>query len=189
MHVFPSLRQLLLICLVWAAVAWYTVAVWAMKATDTGWTSAFSYFYAVRAPAVGALMGLLWSPVFALGYHPRRLKAAHVEGRDVFAEDTRMSHWLRFADGAINGQLVGASISFVLLYLWPIEMQNTRLEAIKWAAVFWKLYWYMFVPAAGFAGVTSVWMALRHRETPAFRSAGLMSRLRHRHDDDSESST
>lgn len=150
----------------WAVIAWYTLAVWAMKASDVDLGDAFGHYYAIRAPLVGAIMGLVWSPIFALGYHPTRLRNAHDEGRDLFAEDSTFRHWFRFVRGAFFGQLVGASISFVLLFLWPNEMQNTRWDALKWAAAFWKLYWYMFVPAAGIAGALSVWMALRHRERP-----------------------
>lgn len=164
MLLFPSLRQLGLICLVWAIIAWYTVAVWAMKATDADAAAAFSHYYAVRAPLVGAVMGFLWSPLFVLGYQPGRLLRGHGEGRDLFAEDAVLRHGLRFLRGAILGQLAGAASTCVLLFIWPNEMQNTRWDALKWAAVFWKLYWYMFVPAAGFAGVVSVLMAVRHRE-------------------------
>ena len=189
----PSLRQLALRCLVWAVVAWYTVAVWAITANSTGGVTAFAHYYAVRAPFVGALMGLVWSPVFALGYHPKRLRGGHDAGRDPFAEDTGWRHWMRFLRGAVIGQLVGASTSFLLLYFWPMEMQRTWndatkwaavTDAVKWAAVFWGLYWYLFVPAAGVAGVVSVWMALRHREIPSFRSVGAMHRLRDRHEEE-----
>lgn len=183
------MRQLALICLVWAVVAWYTVAVWAMATNATEGVGAFAHYYAIRAPLIGALMGLVWSPVFALGYHPKRLRHGHDAGRDLFAEDHGWRHWMRFLRGAALGQLVGASISFLLLYFWPTELQHTWkdaikwaavTDAIKWAAVFWRLYWYLFVPAAGVAGVVSVWMALRHRETPSFRSTGAMHRLRSR---------
>lgn len=163
---FPSFRQLVLICLVWAVVAWYTVAVWSMKANNAELADAFSSHYAVRAPMVGALVGLFWSPIFALGYHPGRLRSAHLEGRDLFNEDSPRRHWLRFIRGALIGQLVGASITLVLLAAWPFEMMNSRLDAVKWAAVFWKLYWYLFAPAAAFAGVGSVFTALWHRERP-----------------------
>ncbi len=165
-RLFPSFRQLVLICLVWAIVAWYTVAVWSMKANEIALAEAFSSTYAVRAPLIGAFMGLLWSPVFALGYHPGRLRSAHLEGRDLFNEDSSQRHWLRFIRGALLGQVVGASITLALLFAWPFEMMNTRWDALKWAAVFWKLYWYLFVPAAAFAGVGSVFTALWHREKP-----------------------
>ena len=161
---FPSFRQLALICLLWAILAWYTVAVWTMKANETALFDAFSGTYAVRAPLIGALVAVVWSPIFALGYHPGRLASGHLEGRDLFNEDSPRRHWLRFIRGAIMGQLAGATITFALLFVWPFEMMNTRWDAMKWALVFWKLYWYMFVPAAAIAGVASVWAAVRHRE-------------------------
>lgn len=163
---FPSRRQLALICLVWAVVAWYTVAVWTWKATDTDLAGAFGAHYAVRAPLVGALMGLVWSPLFVLGYQPARVLFAAALGRDPIAEDTTRRHVGRHFRGAILGQLVGASISLTLLVVWPIELMNSRWDAVKWVAVFWKLYWYLFVPAGAFAGAASVAMAARHRIRP-----------------------
>ena len=163
---FPSARQLVLICLVWAVVAWYTVAVWAVRAAHADVSSAFAHYYAIRAPLAGAVMGLLWSPVFALGYHPRRLRWAHGLGRDLFAEDSPLRHALRFLRGAALGQVVGATISVLILFVWPNEMQNTRWDALKWAAFTWKLYWYLLAPAAALAGGLSVWMAIRHCERP-----------------------
>lgn len=171
--VFPSRRQLALICLVWAVVAWYTVAVWTWKTTDTGWAGAFGTPYAVRAPLVGAVMGLLWSPLFVLGYQPARVLFAAAMGRDPVAEDTTRRHVGRHFRGAILGQLVGASISLALLALWPIELMNSRWDAVKWVAVFWKLYWYLFVPAGALAGAASVAMAARHRLRPAGLQAPL----------------
>jgi hypothetical protein len=165
--VFPSGRQLGLICLVWAVVAWYTVAVWTLKATDTDWAGAFGTHYAMRAPLVGAAMGLLWSPLFVLGYQPARALLAAARGRDVVEEDTLHRHVGRYFRGAVLGQFVGASISVALLALWPLELMNSRIDALKWAGVFWKLYWYLFVPAAAVAGAGSVAMAARHRIRPA----------------------
>jgi hypothetical protein len=167
--VFPSRRQLALICLVWAVVAWYTVAVWAWKATDTDFAGAFGNHYAARAPIIGAVMGFLWSPLFVLGYHPARVLMGFEAGRDPIAEDTAGRHVGRYFRGAVLGQFVGASISLALLALWPIEMMNSRWDALKWAGVFWKLYWYMFVPAAAIAGAGSVAMAARHRLRPTRR--------------------
>lgn len=171
--VFPSFRQLAVICIVWATVAFYTVVVWTLKATPPiqGTLAeqipvAMTGFYAIRAPLVGALAGFLWSPVFSLGYHPRRLLPGHEEGRDVSNEDTPWRHAMRYFRGAVIGQFVGATATFGILFLWPNEMQNTRWDAIKWGLVFWKLYWYLFVPAAVLAGVLSVWMAVRHRVRP-----------------------
>ena len=168
---FPSKRQLALICLVWAVVAWYTVAVWTWKATETDFAGAFGTHYAIRAPLVGAIMGLLWSPLFVLGYQPARVLLANLTGTDPVAGDTRRRHIGRHFRGAVLGQLVGASISLTLLAVWPIELMNTRWDAVKWVAVFWKLYWYLFVPAGALAGAASVAMAARHRPRPVSPAA------------------
>ena len=172
--VFPSFRQLVVICVLWGTVAFYTAAMWTYKTTspDIGTlaeriSTATSSFYAVRSPLMGVLAGLLWSPVFSWGYHPHRLRPGHEEGRDVATEDTFRQHAVRYLRGAFVGQFVGATATFGILFVWPNEMQNTRWDAIKWGLVFWKLYWYLFVPAAAFAGVLSVWMSLRHRVRPA----------------------
>ncbi len=171
-RVFPSWRQLGQICLVWAVVAWYTVAVWTWKATDADLAGAFGAHYAVRAPLVGALMGLLWSPLFVLGYHPARAMLASALGLDIVASDPARRHIGRHFRGAVLGQLVGASISLTLLLVWPIELMNSRWDAVKWVALFWKLYWYLFVPAGAVAGAGSVAMAVRHRIRPEGTEGG-----------------
>jgi hypothetical protein len=35
------------------------------------------------------------------------------------------------------------------------------MDAIKWTGVFWKLYWWVFIPFGALAGTLSVWIALR----------------------------
>jgi hypothetical protein len=170
--VFPSFRQLALICVVWATIAWYTVAMWSLRSASLDAEmlaqipEAFTHFYALRAPVVGAVAGLVWAPVFSLGYHPGRVVPGHDEGRDVVAEDPHHRHRWRFIRGAIFGQFVGATATFALLFLWPNEMQNSRWDAVKWGLVFWRLNWFLFVPAAAGAGVLSVWMSMRHRFRP-----------------------
>jgi hypothetical protein len=72
----------------------------------------------------------------------------------------------------VVGQLVGASATFLLLFFWPSDLQDTRMDAFKWAKAVWGLYWYLFVPAAAVAGTLSVRIAVatgrprRARVTP-----------------------
>lgn len=60
------------------------------------------------------------------------------------------------------GQFVGATATLLLLLIWPNDMQNTRMDAFKWAKVFWGLYWYILVPAGALAGVLGVRVAVRY---------------------------
>ena len=62
-----------------------------------------------------------------------------------------------------------ATTTVALLFLWPSDMQNTRMDALKWGGVFWKLYWWLFVPCSAVAGVLSVTIALRTARPPAPR--------------------
>jgi hypothetical protein len=54
------------------------------------------------------------------------------------------------------GQVIGGTATVMLLALWPNDMQDTRWDAFKWGFVFWKLYWYIFIPSGVVAGVLAV---------------------------------
>ena len=55
----PSARQFALLAVLWAAVAWLTSAVWGVHDLHKSWGDAFFHYYAVRAPLIGAVSGLL----------------------------------------------------------------------------------------------------------------------------------
>jgi hypothetical protein len=102
----------------------------------------------------------VWAPVLCAGMLPGRASAlvGRVPGLAVESPTRRL---FRVVQGAVVGQLVGATATLLLLLIWPNDMQNTRMDAFKWAKVFWGLYWYIFVPAGALAGVLSVWVAVR----------------------------
>jgi hypothetical protein len=161
----PAPRQFLMLALLWALVGWGTGALWAMRAADVALGAALGHYYAIRAPLVGALAGVLWAPVLCRGSLPGRASA--LAGRAAgLAVESRTRRIFRVVQGAVVGQLVGVSMTVVLLLLWPNEMQNTRWDAFKWAYVFWKLYWWLFVPAGAVAGMVSVAVARRWRHPP-----------------------
>jgi hypothetical protein len=83
------------------------------------------------------------------------------------AVERRTRFILRGIQGAVVGQLIGASAIVLLLLAWPNDMQNTRLDAVKWGFVFWRLYWYLFVPSGVVAGAIAVWVGTWGARRPA----------------------
>lgn len=154
------MRQFLLLALLWGLIAWGTAAFWAMTSGETEFAVAIEHYYAVRAPLVGSLAGMAWAPLLCWGYIPGR--ASQLAGRAVgLAVESRTRHLFRVVQGAVVGQLVGLTMTIALLFIWPNDMQNDRSDAFKWAFVFWKLYWWIFVPAGAVAGMLSVAVARR----------------------------
>jgi hypothetical protein len=156
----PSVRQFLLLGALWALGAWLIAAAWGVAAQHFGLADSFTRYYAVRAPLVGGVAGVLWAPVLCAGMLPGHASAfAH---RPAGLAVERPTRWiLRGLQGVAVGQLVGASATIALLFLWPNDMQNTRMDAFKWGVVFWRLYWWLFVPGGALFGVLSVTIALR----------------------------
>lgn len=149
----PMARPLLLLVVLWACAAWLTTGAWGVAAQDLGVADGLTAYYAVRAPLVGATTALLWAPVLVnlpLVRPPRDGVRLAVEPRTRFV--------LRALQGAVMGQLMAATATFLLLFVWPNDMQNTRMDALKWGAVFWRLYWYLLPPAGALAGGLSVWI-------------------------------
>ncbi|MSP56881.1 MAG: hypothetical protein EXR69_14950 [Myxococcales bacterium] len=158
----PSLRQFALLAGLWAAVAWVTSAVWGVHDLHQSWREAFFHYYAVRAPFVGALSGVLWAPVLCAGMVPGRASA--LAGRPVgLAVERRTRLWVRALQGSITGILVGPTGTVLSLLIWPNDSQNSRWEAFKWGGFIWYSDWKIFVPAGTIAGILSVWVALRLR--------------------------
>lgn len=153
----PSARQLVVQALLWAVVAWFVAVLWAVKAQSVEVGEALLRYYSVRAPLAGVAAGLLWSPVMLVGQIPGRASALAGRGRGL-AVERRTRLVLRTLQGAVVGQLVGGTGTVILLLMFPNDMQNTRLDALKWGFVFWKLYWYLFIPSGVVAGAVAVWV-------------------------------
>lgn len=151
----PSLRQFLLQALLWAVVAWLVGGLWAFKAQSAEIGEALTRYYSVRAPLVGAVAGVLWAPLLLRGTLPGR--ASRLAGRPRgLAVERRTRLLLRLLQGAVVGQMIGATATVMLLVVWPNDMQNTRWDAFKWGFVFWKLYWYLFIPSGTIAGMLAL---------------------------------
>lgn len=141
-------------------LAWLTTAFWGVVAQKYDFADALTRYYAVRAPVVGALSGIVWAPVLCAGMLPGRASALAHRAAGLAVE--RPTRWLwRGIQGVMVGQLVGATATFALLFLWPNDMQNSRMDALKWGGVFWSTYWWIFVPCSAVAGVLSVTIAVR----------------------------
>lgn len=162
----PTLRQFVLLAALWGLLAWFTTALWGVVAQNHGFADSLTRYYAVRAPVVGAVAGILWAPILCAGMLPGRASALADRAPGLAVE--RPTRWLfRGIQGAVVGQLVAGSATFALLFLWPNDMQNTRMDALKWAGVFWRVYWWLFIPCGAVAGVLSVLIALRVRPRPS----------------------
>jgi hypothetical protein len=166
----PTVRQLATLAALWGVVAWLVAAAWGVMAQQAELGDAFTRYYAIRAPFVGAVAGLVWAPVLTLGALPGRASAL-AGRRPGLAVERRTRQVLRVLQGLVTGQLIGATATFMLLFLWPNDMQNTRMDALKWGVLFWRLYWYLFVPCGALAGLLSVWVAMAHAR-PRARPAG-----------------
>lgn len=157
----PSLRQFVLLAAVWAATLWVGTVIWALVAQETPVGDALHTYYALRAPLVGAVSGVLWAPLLCTGWLPGR--AASLAGRRAglaVEHGTRMVSW--GLQGVLVGHLLGATATVLLLFLWPADNPWSSIDsAVRWSMLFWKAYWYLFVPCCTVAGVTSVWVAVR----------------------------
>lgn len=162
----PSPRQAVLLALLWGVVGWLTAAAWGVLAQNYGFADALTRYYAVRAPLVGAGAGLAWAPVLCLGLLPGRASALADRAAGLAVERPTRALF-RGLQGAVVGQLVGASATIVLLFLWPNEMQNSRMDAFKWAGLFWRVYWWLFIPCGAVAGWLSVLVARHARPRPS----------------------
>ena len=151
----PSPLQLVLQALLWSVVAWLVAAGWTMKAQSAEIGAALSHYYAVRAPVVGAIAGVLWAPLTLVGNLPGRASLLAGRGRGL-AVERRTRRVAQLLQGAVMGQVIGGTATVMLLALWPNDMQDTRWDAFKWGFVFWKLYWYIFIPSGVVAGVLAV---------------------------------
>lgn len=164
----PTARQFLLQALLWALVAWLVSALWALKAPGVEVAEALTRYYSLRAPVAGALTGLVFTPLLCMGNLPGRASALAHRSRGLAVErPTRLL--LRTLQGAVLGQVVGASATALLLLMWPNENWNTRWDALKWAAFFWKTDWYIFIPSGVLFGGLAVWVGtfgVRRRPDP-----------------------
>lgn len=156
----PSLRQVVLLSALWAVAAWLVTALWGIAAQEQGFADALTAYYAVRAPVVGAVGGALWAP-FLVNLPLNRAPSA-VGGPEIrLAVEPRTRRALRVIQGVLVGQAMGATVTILLLFLWPNDYQNDRMDALKWGLLFWKLYWYLLPPSGAVVGVLSVWIAVR----------------------------
>ena len=131
----PSLRQLLILVVIWALAGWLTVSFVMVKSVNAGYLEALTRYYSVRAPLVSAGVALLTAPLLASGGFAR---AAVGPSRK----------WaLRLLQGAILGNLVAIAVTILLLFLWPNEMQNGRLDAVRWSGFYWYNYGWVLSPA------------------------------------------
>lgn len=158
----PSPRQFLLLALLWGVVGWLTSAAWSYLDLNAPLPDAFYTYYAVRAPLVGALAGVLWAPVVCAGLVPGRASA--VAGRALgLAVETRTRWLVRGVQGVVTGICIGPTGTILSLLIWPNDAQNSRWDAFRWGAFIWYADWWLFVPIGTVGGLLSLWVARRWR--------------------------
>jgi hypothetical protein len=142
----------------WGLVGWAAAAALALR-NDHGLWGAVTWGYAVRAGGVGLLIGALSAPALAapLGFGlPIRLPVR-----------AALASWLGIGvQRAVLGLLVGVLGTFAILYLWPNDMQNDRLDALKWTGFFWTTHRDLLLPAAMGGGIGIGWLGARLRSAP-----------------------
>lgn len=150
----PSLRQLLAICFCWALVAWICATALVLRASDRSLAEALTWYYAVRAPFIGAILAGIWAPAlgvdvgsWASGRFPRRAALARA-----------LANMLQ---GALTGLFIGVFGTFFLLFFWPNDMQSSRWDALKWTLFYWHSHTVLMLPASLLTGVFSGWLSRR----------------------------
>ena len=135
-------------------MAWLTTAAWGQHAQHFRFIDSFTRYYALRAPLVGLVAGVVWAPLFGV--------ASEVCVRAGMRDDrwramARPLSWLyAVLQGLALGPLVSATATVALLFVWPNDFQNDRFDAGKWALRFWGLYWWLLVPFGALSGVLSI---------------------------------
>ncbi len=147
-----SFRTVIGVALLWALVAWLAAAGLALRISDRSVGDALLWYYAVRAPLVGPPVALLLAPLLG-----RRLDGKWMELR--FPRRARLARaMLQGIAGLLWGLITGLSGTFLLLFLWPNDAQNGRLDAVKWAGFYWYNHWILLVPLAWITGSVSGWL-------------------------------
>lgn len=151
----PSLRQILAVIGVWVVVAWAAAAALSLRLEERSWWEAVTWYYSLRAPLVATVLAVMASPMLCKqpgeGWIQLRFPR-----RDRLA---RMLLWV--TQSSVVGLLVGTLGTFLLLFLWPNDAQNQRIEAYKWAGFYWYNHPLLFAPATLVGGLGSSWLARR----------------------------
>ncbi len=147
-----SFRTVIAVALLWALVAWLAAAGLALRISDRGVVDALLWYYAVRAPLI--------APPAALGLAP--LLGRPLDGRWVdlrFPRRARLARaMLRGVAGLLWGLVTGLVGTFLLLFVWPNDAQNGRLDAVKWVGFYWYNHGIFLIPMAWMVGSISGWL-------------------------------
>lgn len=137
----------------WGLVGWGAAASLALR-NDYGLWGALTWAYAVRAGGVGLVLGAISAPALAapLGFGlPIRLPTR-----------AALAVWLGLgAQRGVIGLILAVLGTFALLYAWPNEMQNERIDALKWTGFFWTSHRDMLLPASVGGGIGIGWISAR----------------------------
>ena len=149
----PSFRQILAVTLVWALMAWLTAV--GLRAGERGWGEAMTWYYSLRAPLVAVGLGLLAAPLLC-----RDLGGGWVHLQ--FPRRARLARALLWAvQGVTVGLIIGTSGTFLVLFLWPNDMQSHWMDALKWCGFYWQNHTVLFGSATVVGGLGSSWLGRR----------------------------
>jgi hypothetical protein len=143
------------VTLVWALVAWLTAAFLSMRLGDRAWIDALTWYYAVRAPLIATVLALPFAPL--LCKEPLEGKLHLIFPRR--ARITRIFLWS--IQNAVLGLLMGILGTFLLLFCWPNDAQNQRIDAYKWVAFYWYNHGILLVPFTILGAWGSSWLGRR----------------------------
>jgi Na+(H+)/acetate symporter ActP len=65
---------------------------------------------------------------------------------------------LRGIAGLLWGLVTGLVGTFLLLFVWPNDAQNGRLDAVKWVGFYWYNHGIFLIPMAWMVGAISGWL-------------------------------
>ena len=119
----PPVRAVLGLALCWGLVGWAAAVALALQNAHE-FPDALWWSYALRSLVIGAGMGGLVAPLLCaplgMGWLPVQMPV-----RAMLAGFLGM-----LVQRAVVGLVIGVIGTFVLLFVWPNEMQNDRIDAL-----------------------------------------------------------
>jgi len=145
------LRQHLGLGLLWAAMAWITAVILSQRIQTRPWIDSLLWTYSLRAIPLGFLLGILSAPLLCLDTapwvslrFPRRKKLA--------------MFLITSMQGGLIGLILGLACTFLVLFIWPNEAQNGRIDAFKWGAFYWVNHTLLLSTASLAGGASGIYL-------------------------------
>lgn len=135
------------VALIWSLVGWIVAILLSFRLAERSFWEAITWYYAWRAPGVAFVLGFLFSPMFQQ-YSPSE------EG--VRSRRSRFKRLLWQGVRTVVPALLLSSFGlFLVLFIWPNDMQNSRFDAWKWCGFYWYHHSLLLGSAAVVGGILS----------------------------------